>query len=205
MRASTRGLHFSALLLLLLGPAPARGAGLTLAQRQALGRGEIVVHVARVGANAGKSEAIGVVDATPEQVFTVIKDVAHYKELFERIVESRVVARRPGSYDFYYVIDMPWPLSDYRCVTRNIHTVDKAKRRYERRWTLIKGTFHRNDGSWVVHPWKTHQAVVVYSVLVEPKTAVPDFIVRYAAKKALPKALEALRKRVALLKKKGKL
>lgn len=189
-----------------IGLAPTtHAAGLTLAQRRALGRGEIVTRVARVGKNAGRSEAIGVIEATPKQVFRVVADVARYKALFERITESEVVARRKGSYDFRYVIDMPWPLSDYRCITRNVHRIDDKKQRYERSWKLISGTFHRNQGSWVVHPWKTSKAVVVYSALVEPKTAVPDFVVRYAAKKALPKAIKALRKRVAELIKKGKL
>ncbi len=168
-------------------------------QRESLRRGEIITRTLRVNKTQGHGEAIGVVDAPPARVFTVIADVAHYKEFMTRVTESKVIKREGNTYDFAYTIDMPWPLADYHCVTHNVHKVDAKHQRYERRWKLVSGTFNQNEGYWRLRPWPGGKTLVTYSVVVQPKTAVPDFIVNFVAKKALPRAIKSIRKRLAQL------
>ncbi|MCK5798768.1 MAG: SRPBCC family protein [Deltaproteobacteria bacterium] len=168
-------------------------------QRRSLHRGEIITRTLRVTKTRGRGEAIGVIDAPPARVFSVIADVAHYKEFMTRVTESKVIKREGNTYDFAYTIDMPWPLADYHCVTHNVHKVYAKHQRYERRWKLVSGTFTKNEGYWRLGPWPGGKTLVTYSVVVQPKTAVPDFIVNFVAKKALPRAIKSIRKRLAQL------
>jgi ribosome-associated toxin RatA of RatAB toxin-antitoxin module len=178
--------------------ARAQPTSFSAADTRRLDAGEVLTRSWRAG-DAGAGWAVGVIGASPEKVFQVIADVARYKEFMYRVVQSRVESRSGGAYYFYYKIDMPWPLADYWCVTRNVHDSDGARRVYARRWTLLSGTFHRNEGSWVVRPWSDGRALLSYSVVLLPKTSVPTRIVNYSTKVALPRSVRQFRERVEKL------
>jgi ribosome-associated toxin RatA of RatAB toxin-antitoxin module len=195
-------------LLASAAPAHAQPASFTADEERRLAAGEVLTRFWREGrSGAGAGWAAGVVDATPGQVFQVIADVARYKEFTDRMVESRVVERRGDRYRFYYRIRMPWPLADHECTTDNVHEVDAARRVYARRWKLVAGTFHRNDGAWIVRPWGkgSAQALLIYQVVLLPKTAAPRAVLDYVTRVALPRSVQAMRRRVVALKKAGRL
>ena len=178
---------------------------LSAVDRQRLEAGEVLARHGRADrGGAGLGWAAGLVHATPEQVFKVIADVGRYTEFMPRVVESRVLGTKGSRYRFYYRIDMPWPLSDYDCVTQNWHEEDRRRRIYSRKWMLLTGTFTYNEGSWTVFPWAGARALLVYSSKVLPKTAVPTRVVNYAVKIALPRAVEAVRHRVGAVLRMGK-
>lgn len=195
-------------LVTLAAPAAAQPTAFSAAEARRLEAGEVLTRSWReqkTGAGAGW--AVGVVAAPPAQVFKVIADVERYKEFTERMVESRVVERRDGRYRFYYRIRMPGPLADHECTTDNVHEVDPARQTYARRWTLVSGTFHRNDGAWTVRPWGTkgERSLLVYQVVLLPTTAAPKVVLDYVARVALPKSVKTMRSRVAALKQAGRL
>lgn len=171
------------------------------ALRQQLARGEVVTHYYKTPAGLGTGWAMAIVNAPPEQVFAVIADVERYHEFFKRVVQSRIVARQLGSYDFYYKIDLPWPLSDLSCTTRNVHEIDRKKRRFKRSWTLLNGTFSHNQGYWLVQAYPDNKTLLTYSVLLRPKLSLPQSILNYVSKVALPRSVKAVRKRVGDLQK----
>jgi ribosome-associated toxin RatA of RatAB toxin-antitoxin module len=192
--------------LLCAGLAHAAEPALSQQEVARLERGEVVTRFWKLpGTNIGAGLAVGLVQARPEQVFRVIADVARYKEYMQRVVESRIARREGPRYWFYYRIDMPWPLPDQWFVTKNVHVVDARRRVFRRNWTLDTGTFARNDGYWLVGPWRGDAARVVYSTVLQPKGAIPQLVINHATSKALPRAITTLRARVAELRRRGEL
>ena len=184
--------------------APRWRTNFSTAEAKRLDSGEVLTRFWRAG-TAGAGWAVGVIDAPPEKVFQVIADVERYREFMYRMVQSRIEGRSGNGYHFYYKIDMPWPLSDYWCVTRNVHELDRARRVYARRWTLLSGTFHRNEGSWVVRPWGKARSLLLYAVVLLPRTAAPTALVNYGTRVALPRSVRQFRERVEKLIKTGRL
>ena len=166
------------------------------AERRRLARGEILTKTWKLeGTDIGTGRARGVIDAKPERVFAIIADVNRYREFIKRVVDSRVVRDAGKSYDFFYKIDMPWPLSDHWFITRNVHRIDEQRRVYRRSWKLVRGSFHRNEGYWQVEPWPGDRTLVTYSVVLQPRSAIPQFVINYVTEKSLPRSIENLRDR----------
>jgi ribosome-associated toxin RatA of RatAB toxin-antitoxin module len=193
------GLVLAAALLSLTGQA--RAATYTREQRARLDRGEVVTRYWKLpGGKVGTGWAAGVIDATPEEVFAVVGAVERYPEFFERMSAAKIIRRHgPLTYDFFYRIDMPWPLSDHWCISRNVHQLDRKRRRYRRSWRMLKGTFEHNRGSWTVSPWGKGRALLHYTVVLRPKVAAPDFVLHYVSRVALPRSVKAIRARVRQL------
>ena len=185
----------------------ARGDTYTSAERARLRRGEIITRYWKVpGREVGRGWAAGVINASPEAVFAVVGDVERYGKVFPRVINSKVMKRRsPTSYDWFYRIDMPWPLSDHWCITRNTHLLNRKQRRYTRRWRLLKGTFVHNQGFWLVRPWGKGKALLYYSVMLKPRVTAPDFVLHHVSRVALPRSVKSMRRRVRQLKRQGKL
>ena len=196
-----------ALLVVLYVPAtPARADKYTAAERARLKRGEVITRYWKVpGKEVGRGWAAGVIDAQPEAVFAVVGDVERYGKVFPRVIKSKVIQRRsPTSYDWFYRIDMPWPLSDHWCITRNIHHLDRKHRRYTRKWRLLRGTFIHNQGFWLVRPWGKDKALLYYSVMLKPRVSAPDFVLHHVSRVALPRSVKSMRRRVLALGLQGK-
>ena len=72
---------------------------------------------------------------------------------------------------------------------------------FKRSWSLIKGTYKRNNGSWIVKPWgpSGSESLLIYAIDLDPDTSVPDFIIRKAQTSTLPDLFEAIRRRVRSL------
>lgn len=192
------------LLLLLWSTADAEK--LTAHQRKLLDTGEVVTkYWMLAGTDIGTGKAAGVINAAPRQVMKVVGDVARYKEYIQRMTESRITRRQGKTYNFFYRIDMPWPLSDYWCETKNWHSVDHERATYRRSWKLVRGNFRLNEGYWLIRPWSGGRSLVVYSVKLQIDSALPQSVLNYVTKKALPRSVGNLRKRVHSLKKRGKL
>ena len=176
---------------------PSSSAG----DRRRLARGEILTQTWKLkGTDIGTGRARGVIHAKPERVFAIIADVNRYREFIKRVVDSRVVRDGGTSYDFFYKIDMPWPLSDHWFLTRNVHRIDEQRRVYRRSWKLLRGSFRRNEGYWQVEPWPGGRALVTYSVVLQPRSAIPQFVINYVTEKSLPRSIQNLRDRERALR-----
>ncbi len=178
----------------------------TRGELRRLQQGEVITRYWKVpNKEVGRGWAAGVINAPPEAVFAVVGDVERYGKVFPRVIKSKVMRRRsPLSYDWFYRIDMPWPLSDHWCITRNTHHMDRKRRRYTRRWHLLKGTFVHNQGFWLVRPWGKNRSLLYYSVMLKPKVSAPDFVLHHVSRVALPRSVESMRRRVRKLQRQGK-
>ncbi len=202
MCPSWRSQSFFGLLLLL--PHTAGAEQLTAHQKRQLSAGEVITKYWMIkGTDIGTGKAAGVINATPLQVMKVVADVVRYKEYIQRMTESRITRRDDKTYNFFYRINMPWPLDDYWCETKNWHSIDHQRKIYRRSWRMIRGNFRRNEGYWLVQPWEGGRALVIYSVKLQIKSSLPQSVLNYITKKALPRSVSNLRKRVLALKKRG--
>jgi hypothetical protein len=117
-------------LLPLLWPVIANAGRFTADELRRLDRGEVVTRYwKRAGRDVGTGWAAAVIDAEPGQVFAVVAAVNRYKEFMNRVVESKVVRRTSTGYEFYFKIDMPWPLDDVPCWSTRWSSSPTSRRR----------------------------------------------------------------------------
>ena len=72
-----------------------------------LNNGKILLKYWKVpGTDIGTGKAVGVVDASPDEVFSVIVDVQRYPEFMDRVMAAKKTKTGAARFDFYYEIDM---------------------------------------------------------------------------------------------------
>ncbi len=141
--------------------------------------------------------ACGVIDAPPEQVWPVLRDCGDYQEFLPGVERSELASREGDVAVCDTFIDLPFPLSGLHSVTRVRERALEAG--FERRWTLIRGSYRRNDGSWRLlrRGFDPVQTLAIYELDMDPETVVPDFLLRRAQAATVPRVFDAIRERVA--------
>ena len=150
----------------------------------------------------------GIVDASPYEVLAVLADTSRRPEWLESCAESRLIETHgPYHRTTYSLTDVPWPGSDRDVVLDVEVEVDGAN-------SVIMARFHSVEDARVppvdgvvripflrghyearlIAPGKTR---VVYQVDADPGGWMPDFIVRWAARKLPFDTIRKLRRQVA--------
>jgi ribosome-associated toxin RatA of RatAB toxin-antitoxin module len=161
---------------------------------------EVVVREIKPTDNKGVgAESMGVIDAPTSEVWPVLRDCAHFMHFMPKMKKSAIVEEN-GERICHTELRLPWPLTDLWSDTRSVIREEPAGH-YLRSWSLVRGTYHRNNGSWHVLPWGDgKQTLVVYTIDSDPKMAVPDALIRSAQTGSLPDVFTAIRKRVVSLR-----
>jgi ribosome-associated toxin RatA of RatAB toxin-antitoxin module len=190
-------------LALLAWPPPAGGLGGPLpasadpcaASRAALDRGGVVYVEGQPTDGSGVAlTACGVVDASPVEVWPVIRDCEEYQHFLPGVTHSALEYRGADVALCESLIDLPFPLGELRAVERVVETpLDGGG--FERRWTLERGNYRRLNGSWTLLPWEG-RTLAIYRLDMDPNTVVPDFLLRRAQSATAPKVFAAIRDRV---------
>jgi len=181
-------------LALLLVASSALGSGASLEER--LDGGEVVIKVRDVsGSPMPHVKAVGVIEAPPESVWSLVEDCNHWKTNLTRIEKAETVWRRGEDVRCKVTVDMPFPVDDLTAVTDAKHRVRGGT--FQRKWWLVEGDYRVNAGSWTITSFqgRPDRALVVYEVHAEPKMSVPDFIVKAAQNQSIPRLFEKLRQR----------
>ncbi len=174
---------------------------LAWARGDALSRGEITLKTQDVkGSDTPRVIVKAVVDAPMEKVWRLIEDCANYKRYFDNIASSKLLKREGDQFICEVEVSLPFPFSNLVGVTRATHTITPTKR--SRSWTLIRGDYKANTGSWVLEPYGEGgtRTLATYTVHADPTTSVPDWLRVKAQKKSLPGMMERLRKETKKLK-----
>ncbi len=182
-------------LLAFAGPAFAAGEP-SAADKAKLEAGEILVRSFQVaGSEMPRAQVTAIIEAPMAKVWAIIEKCADYKRTMVRVLESEELSRSGQTVVCRTKVDMPWPFDDLEASTKATHTVEPGKL-YRRVWTLVKGTYKRNDGSWTLTPWAgdANRTLVVYEVHAEPTISIPIAIQKRASRSALPDLIERLRK-----------
>lgn len=166
-----------------------------------LGKGNISVKT-RAMKNTDNPEVIvkAVIDAPPEKVWKIVADCSRYKQTMNRVASSKQISVKGDEVVCEVEIDMPFPFSNLNGRTKAVHTI--TPKRLERRWSLVKGDYKYNNGSWVLEPFDAsgQRTLATYRIHAEPNTSVPDWLREKAQKKSLPEMIERVRKEVKKLR-----
>ncbi|MBE2252531.1 MAG: hypothetical protein IAE78_23565 [Myxococcus sp.] len=180
---------------------PVSGPQLTEAELKKLGAGEVAIReTAPTGGKGVGAMAFGVVDATSDEVWPVLRDCQHFWQFMPRTKKSWVKDEAGVGHICHVELSMPFPLPDLWSDTV-AQIREEPKGHYLRAWTLVRGSYHRNNGSWTIVPWGDgKQSLVVYAIDTDPKMAVPDPLIRMGQAGSLPEVISQIRKRVATVR-----
>jgi len=162
--------------------------------------GQVVIRSLAPSESSGVSvRAFGIVDGTPEEVWPVVRDCQHFKAFMPRTLESRLISRTGKTAVCFFKIDMPFPFDDLASSVLSTETRLKDGS-FKRSWSLIKGSYRRNNGAWEVKPWQDGKALLIYFIDIDPNVKIPDFIIRKAQTGKLPEVFQAVQQRVRQLR-----
>ncbi len=161
-----------------------------------LAAGEVVIKTTdATDTRPQKVKAVGVIKAPMEKIWPLIDQCAQYPKTMLRIHKAKEISRKNNRVRCQITVELPFPLSNLTCTTDAIHTV-KPGVLYKRAWTLVKGDYKTNSGSWTLAPFQDSltETLVVYETNAEPNIALPDWIRKSAQEKTLPDLFMHLRK-----------
>jgi ribosome-associated toxin RatA of RatAB toxin-antitoxin module len=172
---------------------------LTGSERASLASGEVVVRDREPPNGQGVAfEALGIIRVSPGRLWPVLQACDRFQEFMPRTKKSRIKNRVGNTAVCFTKIGMPFPFDDLWSEVKVTETVH-GDGTYSRSWTLLRGTFDRNEGIWQLYPWAGgKQTLMVYRLAVNPKISIPDFIIRKGQTGALPDMFEAINRRVRL-------
>lgn len=162
--------------------------------------GEVIISNEKVeGYDLPRVSAIGVIEAPPEKVWAIVEDCENYEKTMVRIADAKLLERDGGTVICRVTADLPWPVPDLTSETRAVHTVEPGVR-WERKWTMIKGDYRANTGSWTLTPYKgdPKRTLARYQLHIDPKIHVPDSFITSGQRKSLPDLFEKLRKQTVV-------
>lgn len=197
MRAVLISLFFSGLAL----AQPIEPPAFTETETKKLEAGETVVHEVKPTDNKGIGvQSFGVVDAPSTEVWPILRDCAHFS-LFMPRTKTSAVKEEDGVPLCHVELNLPFPLMNLWSDTKSVQREDPAGH-FHRAWTLVRGTYRRNSGSWSVLPWgaEKKKTLVIYAIDSDPIILVPDGILRSAQTGSLPEVFNAIRKRVVAVR-----
>lgn len=173
-----------------LDPAPGT---LTDAELERLESGEVVIHTRDLpGYSLPHVTARGIIEAPPEQVWALLDRCDDYERTMPRVQESEELSREGNVVRCRAIYDMPWPLQDLECESEA--TLTTAPGLYRREWELVSGELEVHRGSWTLRERNDGQATLAtYEALNEPKTSIPDFVVRLGLSVTIHRLFESLR------------
>lgn len=173
---------------------------------QALSSGKVDIRfVEKRGYDTPEARIEAVIDAPPETVWKVIGDCAGYSKTMPRIASSKLLKVKKMSdtksqHFCELVVDLPMPFSDLKATTKAIHTEGPSE--WSRRWSLVKGDYTVNNGSWVLTPFdeKGTRTRAKYRLHAEPTTSIPQWVRTRAQESSFPKLIVRLREEVEKVK-----
>lgn len=149
-----------------------------------------------------RGKAIGVFDATPEEVFRVASDYAKWKDYLPRVRGSRVISYTPSQALVEMVADLPWPAGRSEVWAR--YTEEKLPGQiYRIRFDMVRGSMKKYLGSIYIEPWSPGKAALTYQLVAEPGIFAPDSLVNRSVRRTAIGFVNALRQRINDLHRSG--
>jgi hypothetical protein len=147
-------------------------------------------------------KAIGVFDATPEEVFRVATDYTKWKEYLPRVRGSEVREKRRDAATVEITLDLPFPVGKTLVTARYSHEKLKGDI-YRVKFQKLRGNLKQYLGSMYIEPWSRGKSSVTYELLAQPELLAPRSMVNRAMQKSASAFVHALRQRINDLHKYG--
>ncbi len=167
----------------------------------------------REGTEVKEMKAIGLIDATPKEVWDVIRDLENYPKQMPFTAEAKVLSRTEGDKNILFYSRLNTPLvseRDYIIDLKDESDWKEGKGFYKVSWTAApkeqdtllpeKPEVVRvrvNDGYWLLEPREEgKKTFATYYVYTAPGGSIPTFIINQANGMAVPKVFAAIKKTV---------
>jgi ribosome-associated toxin RatA of RatAB toxin-antitoxin module len=147
-------------------------------------------------------KAIGVFDATAEEVFRVATDYTKWKEYLPRVRTSEVSERKRDGATVEITLELPWPVGNTAVTARYHHEKLKGDI-YRVKFTKVRGNLKQYLGSLYIEPWAPGKCAVTYELVAQPELLAPKSMVNRAVQRSASGFVNALRQRVNDLHKWG--
>ena len=163
--------------------------------------GEVIVTMVKPTDNAGlAARSLGIVHAPTSEVWPVVRDCEHFADFMPHTKKS-AAKEENGDPICFVEIGLPFPFPNLWADTKSL-TRQEPSGAYERAWTLVRGNYRRNTGSWTLYPYGEggKKTLLVYFIDTDPKVAIPDWILRAAQTGSVNELFKSIRKRVVTLR-----
>ncbi len=174
--------------------------GLSTEQLAEVQKGEVVVVKLPPPGDAGvKFRAFKKMAVPASKLKPVFIECEHFHKFMPRTLSSKMSNKKEGTATCEMVVEMPFPFDN---LWSTVHTKwgETAPGVWVRSWTLVRGSFNRNLGSWtVIDTPDPNVSIAVYEASVDPKISIPDFILRAAQVNTIPDLMSAIFKRAQSL------
>ncbi|HEX8954295.1 MAG TPA: SRPBCC family protein [Polyangia bacterium] len=142
-----------------------------------------------------RGKAIGVIDATPEEVFRVATDYAKYHDFMPRVTRSTV---KEASRDHALVemqAELRWPAGSSAVTARYTHEKLPGEI-YRVRFDMVDGSLKQYLGSLYIEPFSPGKTAITYELVAEPDTVAPKGAINRGIKRSTGNFVHALRQRI---------
>jgi ribosome-associated toxin RatA of RatAB toxin-antitoxin module len=149
-----------------------------------------------------RGKAIGVFDATPDEVFRVVTDLSRYKDYIPLVRSSEVMTQGRSEALVKLGAELPWPAGK---------TWVDARYQWDRRpgeiyiveFGMVQGSFKRFVGRIYIEPWSPGKSAVTYELVAVPDVLAPRSALNRGIRRLTGNFVHALRQRVNDLHKLG--
>lgn len=172
-------------------PALASSVHLSGSEWAQVDKGEVVIHVGGKSGTYRLYEAVGQVDAKPEQVFKMLTDFDNHAATFSKVKASKVQKRlSPTTVLLRKDLDLPWPMTGKWNLSEA--TVKPAQFGYS--WKSIDGNVGKQYGQYETIT-RGGKSVVCYQIWYDmSSSAMPQMLFDQAQRVALPGIIKDIRK-----------
>lgn len=162
-----------------------------------LGQYDVLVFADPAGDGLERGKAIGVFDATPEEVFRVATDYEKWKDYLPKVRGSHVVGADGRSYTVDMTADLPWPAGATDVEAKYIHEKLPGDI-YRIRFDLQHGSMKKYLGAIYIEPWTTDhtKTAVTYELVAEPDILAPKSAINKLIRRSASGFVHALRQRI---------
>jgi ribosome-associated toxin RatA of RatAB toxin-antitoxin module len=191
----SRSLVGSALLACALASTAAARPTLDPGRLDELSRYEVLTFTDPFKGGIERGKAIGVIDATPEEVFRVATDYAKYREFMPRVTGSTVKEAARDHTLVELSAELRWPAGASTVTARYTHEKLPGDI-YRVRFDMIGGSLRQYLGSLYIEPFAPGKTAVTYELVAEPDTVAPKGAINRGIKRSTGNFVHALRQRI---------
>ena len=178
----------------LTSPAAARPT-LDSGRLDEIGRYEVLTFSDPFKNGIERGKAIGVIDATPEEVFRVATDYAKYRDFMPRVTGSTV---RESTRDQALVelhAELRWPAGASTVTARYTHEKLPGDI-YRVKFEMVDGSLKQYLGALYIEPFAPGRTAVTYELVAEPDSLAPKGAINRGIKRSTGNFVHALRQRI---------
>ena len=142
-----------------------------------------------------RGKAIGVIDATPEEVFRVATDYNKYRDFMPKVTRSTVKESAADHALVEMQAELRWPAGSSTVVARYTHEKLPGDI-YRVKFGMVDGSLKQYWGSLYIEPFAPGKTAITYELVAEPDTVAPKSAINRGIKRSTGNFVHALRQRI---------